>query len=58
MLVRPVDSHYTRANIAKGRAALGWQPHASCEDLIRSMVDAGGGEPDGAGTLGRSNQHA
>ena len=39
-LVRQVDSHYTRADIAKARVTLGWQPSRSFEELIRMMVDA------------------
>src|SRR5258707_8949589 len=39
-LVRPVDTHYTRADVAKARADLGWVPQVSFEALIKMMVDA------------------
>jgi GDPmannose 4,6-dehydratase len=39
-LVRAVDSHYTRADVAKARTILGWQPVISFEELMRMMVDA------------------
>ena len=35
-----LDSHYTRADPAKARAKLGWQPQVSFEGLIKMMVDA------------------
>ena len=39
-LVRRLDSRYTRADPAKARAKLGWQPQVSFESLIKMMVDA------------------
>jgi len=39
-LIRRVDSHYTRADSSKIRAAVGWRPKVSFEELVSMMVEA------------------
>ena len=39
-LIRKIDSHYTRANAAKIRTTLNWQPKVAFNDLVSMMVKA------------------
>jgi GDPmannose 4,6-dehydratase len=39
-LMRKIDSHFTRANFAKLREAIGWRPRLSFEELVAGMVKA------------------